>query len=73
MQRLNERKIPGGIIQNIKSVFENPMAQKSVIRASGLSGVRQFPVDFLNQAQKNNLTPPPKLGEDTDEVLSRLD
>jgi crotonobetainyl-CoA:carnitine CoA-transferase CaiB-like acyl-CoA transferase len=72
IKQLSLKKIPGGIIQNIKSVFENPMAQKSIIRSGGLSGVRQFPVDFRIQMQNITLSPPPKLGADTDEVLSKL-
>ena len=72
MLKLNSRKIPGGIIKNIKAVFENPLAQKSVIHSGGLSGVRQFPVEFRNHLDKVNLSPPPKLGADTADVLKKL-
>jgi crotonobetainyl-CoA:carnitine CoA-transferase CaiB-like acyl-CoA transferase len=72
MVKLNAKKIPGGIIKNIKSVFETSQAQKSVIHSGGLLGVRQFPAEFLHNFNRVNLSPPPKLGADTDDVLKNL-
>jgi crotonobetainyl-CoA:carnitine CoA-transferase CaiB-like acyl-CoA transferase len=68
MRKIHALKIPAGLVQNVKEVFEMDVAKELLINAQGLTGVRTF-VGFN---QKNNLTAPPHFGEHTDEILNML-
>ncbi len=68
--RMNEHKIPGGIIQNIKEVFEQKETNPLVVKASGLTGVRSYVAQGIDTVQ--SLLPPPHFGEHTQEVLAQL-
>ena len=65
---INRLKIPAGIIQNIKEVFDMPEAKDLLVSGDGLKGVRSF----VAHAYLKNLSPPPHLGEHTDEILAKL-
>jgi len=65
---INRLKIPAGVIQNIKEVFDMPEAKELLLSADGLRGVRSF----VANANAKNLSPPPHLGEHTGEILASL-
>ena len=67
-KEINRLKIPAGVIQNVKEVFEMPEAKELLISAPGLKGVRSFVADF----NFKSLSPPPHLGEHNDEILGNL-
>lgn len=66
--QIHQSKIPAGIIQNVKEVFEMQSAKELLMYADSLTGVRTFVANSSDQ--KNNLLPPPHFGEHTEEVLS---
>lgn len=66
-KEINRLKIPAGVIQNIKEVFEMPEAKDLIIAKGGMKGVRSFVA-----TKKNDLLPPPHLGEHNDEILASL-
>jgi crotonobetainyl-CoA:carnitine CoA-transferase CaiB-like acyl-CoA transferase len=65
LARMNSLKIPGGVIQNLKEVFEMPEAREIIIRANNLTGVK----NFVAHTGQVHLLPPPHFGGHTDEVL----
>lgn len=71
MKKCNELKIPAGIIQNIKEVFELDEAQQIVLRSDDLLGVRNV-VSTSNGALQGlpHILPPPTFGQHTDQILS---
>lgn len=66
---IHQAKIPAGVIQNMKQVFEMPEARELLITANGLRGIRTFAVTNINMSP---LLPPPHYGEHTEEILKRL-
>lgn len=68
---LHRLKIPAGLIHDMKEVFEMPEARDLLMSASNLHGVRSF-VANSQLVTRNPLTPPPHLGEHTDEILASL-
>ena len=68
--QIHKFKIPAGIIQNVREVFEMQSAKDLMIQADGLTGIRTF---VANPAkEKINLLPPPHFGEHTEEILGIL-
>jgi len=67
IKEINRLKIPAGIIQDIKEVFEMPEAKELLISGAGLYGVRSFVA-----GEHKDLPPPPHLGEHNDEILETL-
>lgn len=73
LSALHALKIPAGIIQNMKEVFEMAEAKELVIRHAELVGVKTFIAKTTDQQQRViNLLPPPHFGEHTEEILNRL-
>lgn len=70
LPKLHAKKIPAGIIQNLKQVFEMKEAKELLIMQDGLTGVRSFIGVTGNRSSANNLLPPPHFGEHTDEILT---
>ena len=70
LSRMNEHKIPGGIIQNVKEVFEQKETNRLLMRASSLTGVRSYVAQGIDTVQ--SLSPPPHFGEHTAEILAAL-
>jgi crotonobetainyl-CoA:carnitine CoA-transferase CaiB-like acyl-CoA transferase len=70
LQQIHRLKIPAGIIQNVKEVFEQKETNPLVVKASGLTGVRSYVAQGIDTAQ--SLLPPPHFGEHTQEVLAQL-
>jgi crotonobetainyl-CoA:carnitine CoA-transferase CaiB-like acyl-CoA transferase len=71
--KINAHKIPAGVIQNMKDVFEMSEAKELLIKNDELTGVKTFiPKITGNWQPVINLLPPPHFGEHTEEILSRL-
>ncbi len=69
--QIHQLKIPAGIIQNVREVFEMKEAKDLLIQADNLQGVRTF-VATGGMNQNITLLPPPHFGEHTNEILSML-
>jgi crotonobetainyl-CoA:carnitine CoA-transferase CaiB-like acyl-CoA transferase len=70
LQQIHHLKIPAGIIQNIKEVFEMRAADDLLIKADSLTGVRSYVAQGIDTAP--SLLPPPHFGEHTAEILAAL-
>lgn len=66
---LNQRKIPAGIIKDVRDALQVPAYDYLILEGGGLLGLRTFVARGFGQSA---LSPPPHLGEHTAEVLSRL-
>jgi len=73
MLKINAHKIPAGLIQNMKEVFEMNEAQELFIKSEDLTGVKTFIPKMTGSWQPvTDLLPPPHFGEHTQEILSQL-
>ena len=73
MAKINAQKIPAGIIQNMKEVFEMNEAQEVLIKSKELTGVKTFATKMTGNWQPvTDLLPPPHFGEHTNEILNQL-
>ena len=70
VRQLNDKKIPGGLIQNIADVFRQSEAKELLFHSGALQGVRNF-VGSTMRPILSHFLPPPALGQHTDEVLSQ--
>jgi crotonobetainyl-CoA:carnitine CoA-transferase CaiB-like acyl-CoA transferase len=70
-EQLTALKIPAGLIQNLKQVFDTQEARDLLMSSGELHGVRTYA--GKEEAMKNiNLLPPPHFGEHTMEILEEL-
>lgn len=67
--RLNEARIPAGIIKDIKHVFETPQARDLLIQSGDRLGVRTY-VGRPSHVLRSHFLPPPHFGEQTIDILS---
>ncbi len=73
LSKLHEAKIPAGLIQNLKEVFEMPQAKELLIHENDLKGVKNFVAQATSyQPLAASLLPPPHFGEHTEEILKGL-
>lgn len=73
LAKFHQQKIPTGIIQNVREVFEMPEARELLITANGLTGVKSFIAKNTTSEQSQlELLPPPHFGEHTNEIVARL-
>lgn len=70
MNSLHDKKIPAGLIQNLRQVFEMPEAKGLVLESGNLFGVRTYAAHGFTTP--TNLCEPPHFGQHTDEVLASL-
>lgn len=71
--KANRKKIPVGIVQNLREVFEMKEARELLIGENGVIGVRNFIGRVTgNRSQVKSLLPPPHFGEHTDEIMKEL-
>lgn len=74
MAKIDTHKIPAGIIQNLKEVFEMPVAKELLVKQDELTGVRTMiaKISGIGHQHQTDLLPPPHFGEHTQEILSLL-
>jgi crotonobetainyl-CoA:carnitine CoA-transferase CaiB-like acyl-CoA transferase len=75
LAKFHQFKIPVAIIQDLQQVFAMPCAQELLIESNTLKGVKTFVANFptLNfESGILNLSPPPHLGEHTEEIIVSL-
>lgn len=71
IEKIHSKKIPAGIIQNVKEVFESDVAKQVLIKGSELSGVKNFVANISGSVtHATPLSPPPHFGEHTSEILT---
>lgn len=73
MAQIHRKKIPAGIIQNIKEALAMPGLEDVFLNSSELKGIRSFVARFPSEPSREsgeNLLPPPHFGEHTEEILS---
>ncbi len=71
----NYAKIPAGRIQNLEQVFEMDEAKELLVQSSDRIGVKSYVGSVgsqVNQENISHISPPPKFGEHTNEILSTL-
>lgn len=68
--QIHQFKIPAGIIQNVRDVFEMKEAKDLLVMADSLTGVRTFVAQ--TGISRIDLLPPPHFGEHTEEILSSV-
>lgn len=68
MMDIHSRKIPAGIVQNVKEVFDMKEAQALLLKNDGLVGVRTF----IATSERTNLLPPPHFGEHTKQIIQSI-
>lgn len=76
LPQLHRLKIPAGIIQNIQQAFEMTQAIGIMMEHSDRKGVKTFIASFPTadfQPHSSTLTPPPHLGEHTQEITEALE
>ncbi len=71
MQKINQLKIPAGIIQNVEEAFSTKEAKEILISSESILGVKNF-VGLLSNFARPNLSTPPHFGEHTSEILNDL-
>jgi crotonobetainyl-CoA:carnitine CoA-transferase CaiB-like acyl-CoA transferase len=69
--KIHQFKIPAGLIQNVKEVFEMKEAQDLLVNANDLNGVKTFVAKSENWSG-SSLLPPPHFGEHTDLIMKSL-
>ena len=69
--KIHRYKIPAGIIQNVKEVFEMKEAKELLIEAEGIRGVRTV-IGSSSGWKLETLTPPPHFGEHTQMIVNNL-
>ena len=73
LEKANQKKVPSGIIQNLKEVFEMKEAGELLINRNGLMGVKNFVGKETGyQLPVTGLLRPPHFGEHTVEILKGL-
>lgn len=71
LKLLEKAKIPAGVINDMKQVFEIPEVSELILEAAGIKGVKTLAVQPDLRAV-SHLAPPPHFGENTREVLSEF-
>ncbi|MFZ2904766.1 MAG: CoA transferase [Cyclobacteriaceae bacterium] len=67
--KIHQYKIPAGMIQNVRDVFEMNEAKELLMNSGGITGVRSFVAKAHDdQLTAGTLSPPPHFGEHTHEV-----
>lgn len=70
VRELGKRRIPGGLIRTVKEALSDPLATSLKLRQGDLLGLRGFVATGSDRTV--SLSPPPHLGEHTEEVLKRI-
>lgn len=67
---LRMNKIPGGLVRNVKEALSDPLAEPIYLDNKDMRGIRGFVARGV--AVNATLSPPPHLGEHTEEVIQQL-
>lgn len=67
VSKLNRKKIPAGLVQNVREALDSPAAERLLLQAGGIRGIRSFVGAGI--VGRPELTPPPHLGEHSEEVF----
>jgi crotonobetainyl-CoA:carnitine CoA-transferase CaiB-like acyl-CoA transferase len=67
--KIHALKIPAGLIQNVREVFEMKEAKELLMNSEGLTGVKTYVGFTSNQLPVAPLLPPPHFGEHTQDIL----
>jgi crotonobetainyl-CoA:carnitine CoA-transferase CaiB-like acyl-CoA transferase len=71
--KIHQYKIPAGIIQNVREVFEMKEARELLMESNGIKGVRTFAAKVPgDRLPVTGLLPPPHFGEHTQDVVEKL-
>eukprot|EP00756_Hemistasia_phaeocysticola_P048406 Hpha_TRINITY_DN22831_c0_g1::TRINITY_DN22831_c0_g1_i1::g.84322::m.84322 len=71
LRGLAERRVPGGAVNDMSAVFEEPLAQGVVVRGEGAEaqGIRQAVCSYHGMPPQGSIRPPPGYGAHSAEVL----
>lgn len=69
LSQANQAKIPVGVINDMKHVFEIPEVQDLIMQSEGIKGVKSYVVQ-PDASFVSHILPPPHFGENTSEVLT---
>lgn len=74
LAHIRSRQIPAGLIQNIEEVFSMKQARELMLHGGKVFGIRNFVATGVHQDlnSERNLSSPPHLGQQTDEVLATI-
>jgi crotonobetainyl-CoA:carnitine CoA-transferase CaiB-like acyl-CoA transferase len=72
IQNLNAKKIPAGVIQNVREAFLMPEAEEILLREGSTVGVRNFVGTISGWERSKTILPPPHFGEHTSDILTKL-
>jgi crotonobetainyl-CoA:carnitine CoA-transferase CaiB-like acyl-CoA transferase len=73
MKKINQLKIPAGLIQNVEEALSSKEANEILIGAANLKGVKNFVGNISGlQSVNGRLLPPPHFGEHTEEIIKTL-
>jgi crotonobetainyl-CoA:carnitine CoA-transferase CaiB-like acyl-CoA transferase len=75
MHEIHRKKIPAGIIQNIKEALAMPGLEDIFLTSSSMRGIRSFVAQFPGQSSRESNRhplPPPHFGEHTEEIMKKL-
>lgn len=71
--KIHQYKIPAGIIQNVREVFEMKEAKELFMESNGITGVRSFVAKVTDdRLPLTALLPPPHFGEHTKDIIEKL-
>lgn len=68
---IHKKKIPAGIVQSVSEALNMNESKELYMQHGEMVGIRSY-VGKQNDPFMNRLTPPPHLGEHTDEILNSL-
>lgn len=71
LEILLAKKVPAGGVNSMKEVFELPLAKEMLLKSPEMTGVSTFVGKGIHDFP-SQLSPPPQLGENTEEVLLEL-
>jgi len=72
IRSIREKKIPAGLVRNLREVFSEAEGADYLLQAGDYSGVRNFVASFGSGNLAQPLSAPPHLGQHTQEVLGNL-
>ena len=74
MGKIHAKKIPIGIVQNVKEALEMPGIESILLKAGQLTGIKGLVASFPESLPRTSvpILPPPHFGEHTQEIIASL-